>query len=117
MNKRFLAILIVIAIIIPSITFAQTRENTKGEKAFMHKEEIDDLYVPGTNDNQKTSPAYSSTIISKSSEFFMTQVNTNEDGENILNDAANEPSIAIDPTNPDRMFIGWRQFDDVTNNN
>jgi len=115
-KKATIGILVSFLLILPSIMFAQKGTNTKGEKAFMHKEVIDDLYVPGANMNQKTSPAYSSTITSKSSEFFMTQVNTNEDGENILNDAANEPSLAIDPTNPNRMFIGWRQFDDVTNN-
>jgi hypothetical protein len=32
---------------------------------------------------------------------------------NIVGDAANEPSIAIDPTNPQRMAIGWRQFDTI----
>ena len=30
--------------------------------------------------------------------------------------AANEPSIAVDPTNPNKMSIGWRQFDSVSNN-
>lgn len=38
------------------------------------------------------------------------QVNT-LDGLNILNDAANEPSIVIDQTAPLRMAVGWRQFD------
>ncbi len=41
------------------------------------------------------------------------QVNVDEFGCNIPGDAANEPSIAIDPTNPRRMAIGWRQFDTV----
>ena len=27
----------------------------------------------------------------------------------------NEPSMAIDPTNPDKMVIGWRQFNTVQN--
>ncbi len=45
--------------------------------------------------------------------FVSVQVNVDEHGMNILGDAANEPSIAIDPTNPDRMAIGWRQFDTV----
>ncbi len=45
--------------------------------------------------------------------FVSVQVNVDEHGMNILGDAANEPSIAIDPTNPDRMVIGWRQFDTV----
>lgn len=44
------------------------------------------------------------------------QVNTNALGQNIPNDAANEPSIAIDPTNPNRIVIGWRQFDNVNSN-
>jgi hypothetical protein len=42
------------------------------------------------------------------------QVNVDEFGNNILGDAANEPSLAIDPTQPNRMVIGWRQFDTVT---
>lgn len=41
------------------------------------------------------------------------QVNVTALGENILGDAANEPSIAIDPLNPARMVIGWRQFNTV----
>ena len=46
-------------------------------------------------------------------EFVSVQVNVNPDGNNVLGDAANEPSIAIDPTNPSRMAIGWRQFDTI----
>jgi hypothetical protein len=41
------------------------------------------------------------------------QVNVNLAGNNILGDAANEPSIAIDPIDPTRIVIGWRQFDSV----
>jgi hypothetical protein len=44
------------------------------------------------------------------------QVNVDFGGHNILLDAANEPSIAVDATNPNRMVIGWRQFDDVLSN-
>jgi hypothetical protein len=44
------------------------------------------------------------------------QVNVNSSGQNIAGDAANEPSMCIDPTNPNRMAIGWRQFD-TTNSN
>src|SRR5688572_9350206 len=39
------------------------------------------------------------------------QVNVNAEGLNIVGDAANEPSIAVDPTAPNRLAIGWRQFD------
>ena len=44
------------------------------------------------------------------------QVNVNSLGQNILGDAANEPSIAVDPNNPNRMAIGWRQFDTTASN-
>ncbi|HJN05735.1 MAG TPA: T9SS type A sorting domain-containing protein [Bacteroidales bacterium] len=95
--------------IIPSSLVAQ-KQNT--DKRYMHKEVINDPYLPILPKDYQTSPAYSS----RSSIFFTTQVNVNEDGENILFDAANEPSIAFDPTNPDRIVIGWRQFDNVASN-
>jgi len=44
------------------------------------------------------------------------QVNVNDLGENIPGDAANEPSVAVDPTNPNNLVIGWRQFDNVASN-
>lgn len=48
--------------------------------------------------------------------FTSHQANVNGAGLNITGDAANEPSIAVDPTNHNRMVIGWRQFDSVTSN-
>src|ERR1043165_8778497 len=47
---------------------------------------------------------------------FLAQVNISAGGQNIVGDAANEPTLAIDPTNPSRMTIGWRQFDSVSSN-
>src|SRR4051812_22093109 len=44
------------------------------------------------------------------------QVNVNSLGQDIVGDAANEPSIVVDPTNPNRMAIGWRQFNTITSN-
>lgn len=44
------------------------------------------------------------------------QVNVDANGMNITGDAANESSIAVDPTNPERIVIGWRQFDNVSSN-
>jgi len=41
------------------------------------------------------------------------QVNVDAQGRNIVGDAANEPSLAVDPTNPNRIAIGWRQFDSI----
>lgn len=44
------------------------------------------------------------------------QVNVDPNGFNIVGDAANEPSLAIDPTRPNRIVIGWRQFDTIASN-
>ena len=48
--------------------------------------------------------------------FTHVQVNVTPLGANIPGDAANEPSIAVDPTHHNRMAIGWRQFDTITSN-
>ncbi|NOT33220.1 MAG: hypothetical protein HOP12_03520 [Candidatus Eisenbacteria bacterium] len=48
--------------------------------------------------------------------FTHIQVNVNGLGANIPGDAANEPSIAVDPNDHNRMAIGWRQFDNVASN-
>lgn len=45
--------------------------------------------------------------------FVSVQVNISEFGRNILGDAANEPSLAVDPGNPNHLAIGWRQFDTI----
>jgi hypothetical protein len=44
------------------------------------------------------------------------QVNVSASGQNIVGDAANEPSICVDPNNVNRIAIGCRQFD-TTNSN
>ncbi len=72
----------------------------------------DDPYIPVAREGRETSPAYSIST----TDFFATQVNVIDTNLNIIGDAANEPSIAVDPTNPDRMAIGWRQFDTINNN-
>jgi hypothetical protein len=41
------------------------------------------------------------------------QVNVAAGSGNIVGDAANEPTLAVDPLAPDRMVTVWRQFDDV----
>src|SRR5262249_48113890 len=42
------------------------------------------------------------------------QVSTDAQGNDIVGDAANEPSIAVDPRAPNRMAIASRQFDTIT---
>ena len=48
--------------------------------------------------------------------FISYQVNVDAFGNNLIGDAGNEPSIAINPTNPANIVIGWRQFDNVNSN-
>src|SRR3954470_9563663 len=55
-------------------------------------------------------------MISPYGSFISYQVNVDANGNNIVGDAANEPSIAVDPTNGNKITIGWRQFDTYTSN-
>jgi len=48
--------------------------------------------------------------------YVSVQVNVDALGQNIVGDAGNEPSIAVNPTNPNNIVIGWRQFDTITSN-
>ncbi len=58
----------------------------------------------------------SAQMVSSFGAFTSVQVNVDANGHNIMGDAANEPSIAVDPTNHNKMTIGWRQFDTVFSN-
>src|SRR6266705_1300038 len=53
-------------------------------------------------------------MISQFGPFTSFQVNVDANGQNIVGDAANETSIAVDPTDLSKMAIGWRQFNSVT---
>ena len=55
-------------------------------------------------------------MISQHGPFTSYQVNVDANGQNITGDAANEPSISVDPTDRNKMVIGWRQFDSVSSN-
>ena len=50
-------------------------------------------------------------MISPYGPFISYQVNVDAQGNNIVGDAANEPSISVDPTDGNKVAIGWRQFD------
>ena len=55
-------------------------------------------------------------MISPYGAFISYQVNVDQNGQNIVGDAANECAISVDPTNGNKMTIAWRQFNDVTSN-
>lgn len=58
----------------------------------------------------RVSPA---TVVQEGS-FVSHQLNTDPNGLNIVGDGANEPAIAVDPTNPNRKAVVWRHFASVT---
>ncbi len=61
-------------------------------------------------------PAMSGERLPLRGPYINNQANIDPFGQNITGDAANEPSIAVDPTNPNRIAIGWRQFDTIQSN-
>jgi hypothetical protein len=93
-------------IVFPIFLFGQQKMQ---DRVLMHRERPDLHSIPTSPDEIKTSPAYSF----RGDGIYTTQVNVSVTGDNILGDAANEPSIAVDPIDPNRIMIGWRQFDDV----
>ena len=84
--------------------------------------EGDDLMLPSERpDNPPGVPAKPVLGASKAAaitfgRFTHIQVNVDGNGANIPGDAANEPSIAVDPADHHRMAIGWRQFDTISSN-
>src|SRR6476620_10061802 len=67
---------------------------------------------PAPPRNIETSPR----MVSVYGAFISYQVNVDQNGQNILGDAANECAISVDTTNGSKMTIAWRQFNDVTSN-
>jgi hypothetical protein len=52
-------------------------------------------------------------MISRFGVFTSYQANVDASGNNILGDAANEPSISVNPTDGNKMMIAWRQFNSI----
>ena len=65
---------------------------------------------------QPTGAARATTSTITFGSFTSIQVNVNALGNDIVGDAANEPSLSVDPLDHNRMVIGWRQFDNVASN-
>ncbi len=101
--------LILLALAATSAAIAQERNQTR----IPYQNEVpDDPYLASPRADHPRSPA--KRFIRDS--FFAVQVNVDDAGQNIVGDAANEPSIAVDPTDPNKMVIGWRQFDNIASN-
>src|SRR6266496_4797819 len=67
---------------------------------------------PAPPRKMETSPR----MISQFGVFTSYQANVDQNGQNIVGDAANECAISVDPTDGSKMTIAWRQFNDVTSN-
>ncbi|MDP1623297.1 MAG: T9SS type A sorting domain-containing protein [Bacteroidales bacterium] len=107
-----LTVYMAILLIFPQASFSQEVKVSGAEKSRMHHEVPDQEYLAPQSATPKTSPSPQV----RGAGFFTKQVNVDINGDNIIGDAANEPSIAVDPVNPDKMVIGWRQFDNVGSN-
>ena len=103
-----------LAVAIVAFSGAQTPKTDnvkdKAQQPPAHLEVPNDPYVPVPPEQRRTSPP---ARLSRDG-YVSVQVNVDDNGDNIVGDAANEPSIAIDPTDPSRMVIGWRQFDTIS---
>ncbi len=113
MSKRhFLipAVLPILAVFLaPAIAQAEP-PLVRRDPASVHREVPDDPYVAVPASSRRTSPAHRAVR----GGFASVQVNVDGEGQNIVGDAANEPSIAVDFGDSRRVAIGWRQFDTVT---
>src|SRR5215469_13122088 len=87
-------------------TLAPTREAPRNEPLEFYDN------APAPPRKIETSPR----MISQFGPFVSFQVNVDANGNNIIGDAANECVISVDPTNGNKMTIGWRQFNDVNSN-
>jgi len=88
-------------------SLSSTEGSTSSVERLVYRETPNDPYVPVPESKRVTSPALPVVL----GPHVSVQVNVDADGNNIVGDAANEPSIAVDPIDPTRMAIGWRQFD------
>jgi hypothetical protein len=106
--------LTIIFLISPNLILSQTdnQHQANPPDPRLHNETVVDDYVPDLRDSQGRSPAFKYSMRN----ITTTQVNVDANGMNIVGDAANEPSIAVDRTNPNRMAIGWRQFNTISSN-
>ncbi len=119
-NICFVILVLGFSFIFSIDTLGQNSKMQSGKIFELPLEKRGDPYLPNAHRMKKVSPSYkynkTSIKKSKSSTIVTTQVNVDANGFNILGDAANEPSIAVNPLNANIMAIGWRQFDNVLSN-
>jgi subtilisin-like proprotein convertase family protein len=110
MKRRLFALgtILMAGLLMAVPAWTEDSKEPPADKATGHMEESRDAYLPTP---RQVGSGYRA-VVSRDGHVSV-QVNVDELGNNIVGDAANEPSIAVDPTEPTRMVIGWRQFDNI----
>lgn len=104
----------VVALLILRGTAAYADEPVTQPSPTFHQEFAQDPVLPGPGQAPGTYIERFGTV--DRGRFRSVQINVSATQANIPGDAANEPSLAIDPTNPDAIVVGWRQFDTIASN-
>jgi hypothetical protein len=104
MSRFYTLCVLLVLCAVPSIL------NAEDESGTYVPERLDQPYLPGQGQLRGGQRAVSMAPPGS------VQVNVDSNGMNIIGDAANEPSLAIDPTNPNLIAVGWRQFDTIASN-
>ena len=92
-----------VTLLLPFLSYSQQWEPPIPPNDREAYEKQDDPYLPNAYNNEKLSPAYRydgrSGSRTGNTEIFTRQVNVSPSQKNMLGDAANEPSIAVNPLN------------------
>jgi hypothetical protein len=116
--KTILATAIALAVLQSPQLFAQYTIRANEQK--FENETMQNPYLKNRWDNKKTSAPFFEQRIVEGDTVIVSirtmQVNVNDAASNIVDDAGNEPSIAIDINDTLHIAIGWRQFDNIASN-
>ena len=116
--KTIFTAAIALVLLQPQQLFAQTTIRANEQK--FENETMQRTKQKNRWDNKKTTAPFFEQRIVEGDSIIVSirtmQVNVNDAASNIVDDAANEPSIAMDINDTLHIAIGWRQFDNIASN-
>jgi hypothetical protein len=120
-HPKFLPLLIALSLLAPAaVRGAEAPKQRASEDPMWllrHHQPMERMQdAPLPTPSQPAGPAHVTGSTVTFGSFTSIQVNVNGLGNDIAGDAANEPSLVVDPNNHNLMAIGWRQFDNVASN-